>query len=128
MAVIHQRISQLSSSGLMNIESSHKFNRSGDTTYGCIEGVNLTDYQVGVIGDRSIISKIEDKGYATQGFCDIVLRLSLVNIPDPESTSSLCLRYILGAVSSGKVIIPPIKYYIMAAMRHVSQSWIRLNQ
>ena len=38
VAVVHQRISQLSSSGLMNIESSHKFNRSGDTAYGCIEG------------------------------------------------------------------------------------------
>ena len=50
MAVVHQRISQLSSSGLMNIESSHKFNRSGDTASGCIEGVNLEDYQVGVIG------------------------------------------------------------------------------
>ena len=50
VAVVHQQISQLSSSGLMNIESSHKFNRSGDTAYGCIEGVNLTltDYQIGV--------------------------------------------------------------------------------
>ena len=34
----------------MNIESSHKFTRSGDTASGCIEGVNLEDYQVGVIG------------------------------------------------------------------------------
>ena len=49
VAVVHQRISQLSSSGLMNIESSHKFNRSGDTAYGCIEGINLEQYQVGVI-------------------------------------------------------------------------------
>ena len=50
MAVVHQRISQLNSSGLMNIESSHKFTRSGNTASGCIEGVNLEDYQVGVIG------------------------------------------------------------------------------
>ena len=50
VAVVHQRISQLNSSGLMNIESSHKFNRSGDTAYGCIEGVNLEQYQVGVVG------------------------------------------------------------------------------
>ena len=49
VAVVHQRISQLSSSGLMNIESSHKFNRSGDTVSGCIERVNLEEYQVGVI-------------------------------------------------------------------------------
>ena len=47
MVVVHQRIS---SSGLMNIEGSHKFTRSGDTAYGCIEGVNLEQYQVGVIG------------------------------------------------------------------------------
>ena len=50
MAVVHQRISQLNSSGLMNIESSHKFTRFGDTASGCIEGINLEDYQVGVIG------------------------------------------------------------------------------
>ena len=50
VAVVHQRISQLSSSGLMNIESSHKFTRSGDTAYGCIEGINLTQNQMGVIG------------------------------------------------------------------------------
>ena len=50
VAVVHQRISQLSSSGLMNIESSHKLTRSGDTASGCIEGVNMEDYQVGVVG------------------------------------------------------------------------------
>ena len=50
VAVVHQRISQLNSSGLMNIESSHKFTRSGDTASGCIEGVNLIDFKVGVIG------------------------------------------------------------------------------
>ena len=50
VAVVHQRISHLNSSGLMNIESSHKFTRSGDTASGCIEGVNLEDYQVGVVG------------------------------------------------------------------------------
>ena len=50
VAVVHQQISQLSSSGLMNIELSHKFNRSGKTAYGCIERVNLEQYQFGVIG------------------------------------------------------------------------------
>ena len=50
IVVVHQRISHLSSSGLMNIESSHKFNRSGDTAYGCIEGFDVERYQVGVIG------------------------------------------------------------------------------
>ena len=49
VAVVHQQISQLSSSGLMNIESSHKFNRFGDTAYGCIEGLDVTRHQVGVV-------------------------------------------------------------------------------
>ena len=59
VAVVHQRISQLSSSGLMNIESSHKFNRSGDTAYGCIGKVNLEQYQVGVIGGRKLPPPVE---------------------------------------------------------------------
>ena len=41
--------------GLMNIESSLKFNRSGDEAYGCIEGVNLTDYLVGVVKGKIIV-------------------------------------------------------------------------
>ena len=53
MAVVHQRISQLSSNGLMNIESSYKFTRSGDTASGCIEAVNLTEFQLGVIGGQT---------------------------------------------------------------------------
>ena len=61
MAVVHQLISQLSSSGLMNIESSRKFPRSGDTAYGCIEGFNLTDYQVVVVGAILIISLNEQQ-------------------------------------------------------------------
>ena len=62
MAVVHQRISQLNSSGLMNIESSHKFTRSGDTASGCIEGVNLEDYQVGVVGGRQVSPTMNSKG------------------------------------------------------------------
>ena len=63
VAVVHQRISQLSSNGLMNIESSHKFNRSGDTAYGCIGGgINLTEYQIGVFGGRRITPKTENEG------------------------------------------------------------------
>ena len=54
VAVVHRQISQLSSSGLMNIESSHKFTKSGDTAYGCIEGVDLEQYQVGVLGGNEI--------------------------------------------------------------------------
>ena len=50
VAVVHKRISQLNSSGLMNIESSHKFTRTDDTAHGCIERINLEQYQVGVVG------------------------------------------------------------------------------
>ena len=48
--IVHERASLFGSSGLMNIESSHKFNRSGDTAYGCIPGVDIEQYQVGVVG------------------------------------------------------------------------------
>ena len=34
----------------------NKFTRSGDTAYGCIEGVNLEQYQVGVV-ESSIINE-----------------------------------------------------------------------
>ena len=68
VAVIHQRISQLSSSGLMNIESSHKFNRSGDTAYGCIEGIDMEQYQVGVVGDSLRFAMASSKKSATVYF------------------------------------------------------------
>ena len=59
VAVVHQQISQLSSSGLMNIESSHKFTRSVDTAYGCIEVVNLENYHIGVIGGVRTVCESE---------------------------------------------------------------------
>ena len=57
VAVVHQRISQLGSGGLMNIESSHKFTRSNDTNTasGCITLADLEDYQIGVVGGRLIV-------------------------------------------------------------------------
>jgi hypothetical protein len=54
LVVVHQRISQLSSSGLMNIESSHKFNRSGNTAEGCIR-TNLKEHQVGVVDGKLVV-------------------------------------------------------------------------
>ena len=54
VAVVHRNISQLNSSGLMNIKLSCKFNRFGDTASGCIKGVNLEQYQVGVYGVRQL--------------------------------------------------------------------------
>ena len=68
VAVIHQRISQLNSSGLMNDESSHKLNRSGNTAYRCIEGVNLELYQVGVVGGI-MTSRVTD---FTSMLCQII--------------------------------------------------------
>ena len=54
LVVVHQRISQLSSSGLMNIESSHRFTRSGGTAYGCIQ-TNVKEYQVGVVDGKLFV-------------------------------------------------------------------------
>ena len=65
VAVVHQ---QLSSSGLVNIKSSHRFNRSGDTAYGCILGVNLDQYQVGVV-DGKMITPIKE----SNGNCDMFM-------------------------------------------------------
>ena len=60
MTVVHQRISRLSSDVLINIKS-QRLNRSGDNTaYGCIEGMNLTDYQVGVIGVANTLKVMDD--------------------------------------------------------------------
>ena len=67
VAVVHQQISQLSCSGLLNIESSHKFNRSGDTAYGCIEGVDLEQYQVGVMRSASKSTALDVKGIQLEG-------------------------------------------------------------
>ena len=50
VAVVHRN--------LTNIERSSKFTRSGDIASGCIEGVNLEDYQVGVIGGRLLKSGV----------------------------------------------------------------------
>ena len=62
VAVVHQQISQLSSSELINIRSK-RLNQSGENTaYGCIEGVSLTDYQVGVIGISQTQKMINKNG------------------------------------------------------------------
>ena len=41
----------------MNIKSNHKFNRSGDAAYGCINRLSLVEYQIGVIGGNEMQSK-----------------------------------------------------------------------
>ena len=49
IVVVHQHVNQLNSSGLLNIDS-YIFTRDGDTASGFIEGLNLKEYQIGVIG------------------------------------------------------------------------------
>ena len=104
VAVVHQRISQLNSSGLMNIESSHKFPRSGDTTSGCIEAVNMDDYQVGVLEGRqvqpvmtgmigTITIKLVSYVYLGCYFEITILRILILIITD----SSLCIGCIVGS-------------------------------
>ena len=48
VAVVHQRISLLIANKLMTIDS-HTLTRSGNTASGFVKGINLEDYQVGVI-------------------------------------------------------------------------------
>ena len=60
-------------SNLMKIESSHKFTRSGDTASGCIEGVNLEDYQVGVVGGRQTRSSPATQSGGLDNKCLIIL-------------------------------------------------------
>ena len=57
----------------MNIESSHKFTRSGDTASGCIEGVNLEDYQVGVIGVNTEVVITDPPTVGGEGKYNIVV-------------------------------------------------------
>ena len=99
VAVVHQRISQLSSSGLMNIESSHKFTRSVDTAYGCIEGVNLEQYQIGVIGGKMII--MEPKSEITIIFM-ITHRFSWLFYPHTHNLGKNRESTITGAIIGSK--------------------------
>ena len=57
----------------MNIESSHKLTRSGDTAYGCIEGGNLEQYQVGVVGGKMIVMEQKSEIVLHTDVCDIVI-------------------------------------------------------
>ena len=54
LVVVHRQISQLRSSGLMSIESSHKFSRTNETAYGCVP-TNLKEYQVGVVDGKLFV-------------------------------------------------------------------------
>ena len=91
MAVVHQRISKLSSSGLMTIESSYKFNRSGDTAYGCIEGVNLTEYQIGVIDSHRNMKKTTSSTIRMLKFC-IITACLLYDSIDISTDCNWCIQ------------------------------------
>ena len=59
VVIIHEQIScpDLSfpcDTFIMNIETSRSLNRSGERAYGCIQTVNLTFYEVGVIGGELV--------------------------------------------------------------------------
>ena len=54
---MHQRVNLLNSSRLLNI-----FTRDGDTATGFIEGLNLDDYQIGVIGGVRKVPKSDFDG------------------------------------------------------------------
>ena len=54
VVIVHERISLLMSDGLTNLQS-YTFSRARDenTAVGFIDGVNLSDYQFGVIGQTT---------------------------------------------------------------------------
>ena len=52
VVLIHQQISQLSSSGLVSIASFNIWNRSGGTAHSFFPGVDLEHYHVGVVGGK----------------------------------------------------------------------------
>ena len=56
LVVVHQRISQANLSGLMSIEANwtRRFTRHGDTASGCIPGLDLELYQVGVADGKQV--------------------------------------------------------------------------
>ena len=101
VAVVHQQISQLNSSGLINIESSHKFTRSGDTAYGCIEGVNLEQYQVGVIGGRRSIAMTHHTRMCQYSLICILNLNSSIFL---AASSPRSLYRIIGIVCAGEVM------------------------
>lgn len=63
LVVVHQQISQLSSSGLTNINGySFSLSHSGETAYGCIPGIDVEHYQVGVVGGKLKITLPQSDG------------------------------------------------------------------
>ena len=66
----------------MNIESSHKFTRSGDTASGCIEGVNLEDYQVGVVeGLQTHVLETDTGGMGKKLFLHLIIVIRFRILP-----------------------------------------------
>ena len=64
IVVVHQRVDQLNSSGLINIEI-YIFTRDGDTASGFIEGLNLEEYQIGVFGEIRKVSPETNAGLSS---------------------------------------------------------------
>ena len=59
LVIVHRQISQLSSRGLMNIQS-YIFSRSGDIAYGFIPGVDLKHDQIGVVsGEKTMLHPLK---------------------------------------------------------------------
>ena len=118
VAVVHQRISQLSSSGLMNIKSSHKFNRSGDTVtvYECIEEVNMTVYQIGVFSLVEVASTPPTSKH--HSFCvqvDISLKLLYLR-KGPGHVLEMGIIAIVGKVYIKTIYIMTCIYYCIAGI------------
>ena len=132
VAVVHQRISQLGSSGLINIESSHKFTRSGDAAYGCIEGVNLEEYQVGIKGGV----RIKECTQTTTNCPSISIYLFIVEIlyimyAKHAGTSKLSYHNVIGLgigiIDSDIIIIIIIQPLLLLLCRYTKYNYRTSN-
>lgn len=61
LVIVHQQISLVNTTGLMNIEVNwtQRLTRHGDTASGCIPGIDLDLYQIGVANGRKISGTIK---------------------------------------------------------------------
>ena len=100
LIVVHQRISQLNSSGLMNIEANwtRRFTHYDDTAYECITGLDLELYQIGVVGGKQVSGMLI-------GSFD-VLPCSLFHICNPVVAVNSAPKYYIIALVVVVLLVP----------------------
>ena len=71
VVIVHEKVLSFGLSqceiNLTNIVTSFKIARSGDKGYRCVQNINVTNYQVGVIGGRQVPHLVTNTG--TYDYC-----------------------------------------------------------